>query len=190
MRKFYTAGAAAALAFGMALPAFAQSSMTHTSPTTSPAATSSGTAGPDTAPGRDTTPGTMAAGNGPGTATKGPTGTLHKVHGQWRASSLVGATVYNSSGQEVGTVENLLIRSQGTVSGVVISVGGFLGVGSKYVEVPFSNLHFQPSTGNGAAATGGSGNGTAQRADYSLVLPGSTKASLTKMPAFKYHRNV
>ena len=193
MRKFYTAGAAAALAFGMALPAFAQSSMTHTTPTTPPAATSSGTArdtgatAPNTAPGRDATPGTTAEGNG--SSMKGPTGTLHKVHGQWRASSLVGATVYNSSGEEVGTVENLLIRSEGAVSGVVISVGGFLGVGSKYVEVPFSNLKFEPSTGNGAAATGGSANGTAQRTDYSLVLPGSTKASLTKMPAFKYNDN-
>ncbi len=194
MRKFYTAGAAAALAFGMALPAFAQSSMTHTTPTTPPAATSSGTAGsdtgataPNTAPGRDTTPGTTAEGNG--SSMKGPTGTLHKVHGQWRSSSLVGATVYNSSGEEVGTVENLLIRSEGTVSGVVISVGGFLGVGSKYVEVPFSNLKFQPSTGNGATATGGSSNGTVRRTDYSLVLPGSTKSTLSKMPAFMYHRN-
>jgi sporulation protein YlmC with PRC-barrel domain len=168
MRKFYTAGAAAALAFGMAMPAFAQSSMTHTTATTPPAASSTGTM--TAAPGRDTT----TAGN------RGPSGTLHKVHGQWRASSLVGATVYNNTGHEIGTVENLLIRSQGTVSGAVLSVGGFLGVGTKYVEVPFSRLHFKESAGTG-------NNGKASRVDYSLVLPGATQASLKKMPAFKYH---
>lgn len=177
MRKFYTAGAAAALAFGMAMPALAQSSMTHTTATTPPAALSTGSM--TAAPGRDT----MTAAPGRDTATAentGPSGTLHKLHGQWRASSLVGATVYNNTGHEIGTVENLLIRSQGTVSGVVLSVGGFLGVGTKYVEVPFSQLHFKESAGTG-------NNGKATPVDYSVVLPGATEASLKKMPAFKYH---
>ena len=78
------------------------------------------------APGRGTT---TAYNTG---ATKGPSGTLRKVHGRWRASSLIGATLYNNTGYEIGTVADLLIRSRGTASGAVLSVGEFLGVDTEY----------------------------------------------------------
>ena len=100
-------GTASVLAVALAMPALAQ---------TKPAAVA--TASPLAAESTSAT-GTAHM------AVTGPAGTLHKVHGMWRSSALVGATVYSDSGQAIGTISNLLIRSQGDVSGVVISVGGF-----------------------------------------------------------------
>ncbi len=115
------------------------------------------------------------------------TGVLVQSHGQWRATELNGATVYNDEGSSIGTINDLLVGSEGKIDNVVLSVGGFLGVGSRYVEVPFSKLKFQPSKSNPAAATGAT---TAARnandQDYSVMLPGVTKQALTAMTAFTY----
>jgi hypothetical protein len=46
-----------------------------------------------------------------------------------------------------------------------LSVGGFLGLGTKYVIVPFGSLQMQ---------------------DKKIVLPGATKDALKALPEFKY----
>ncbi len=108
-------------------------------------------------------------------------GSLQMSHNAWRSTKLDGATVYNDQGNNIGTIDDMLLDSQGKVSNVVLSVGGFLGMGSRYVEVPFSKLKFEPSKGNNATA------GTAvKNGDYSIVLPGVTKDALGKMTAFTY----
>ena len=71
-----------------------------------------------------------------------------KTHDEWRASGLVGATVYNDQGNSIGTVSDLLVSSDGSVQNAVLSVGGFLGIGSKLVEVPFNTIKFAPSALN------------------------------------------
>ncbi len=116
-------------------------------------------------------------------------GSLEQSHGQWRASKLDGATVYNEQGTSIGTVNDMLLGSDGKVSNVVISVGGFLGMGEKYVEVPFSKLKFEPSKSNPAnngTTTGSTAAGQANGHDYSVVLPDVSKESLTKMTGFTY----
>ncbi len=148
-----------------------------------------------------------------------PTGTLHETHGMWRSAALVGATVYNGAGTSIGEISNLLISRQGTVSMAVLSVGGFLGMDSKLIAVPYSALKFVPSQNNrgatGAVMPGGTqatppttmaagaaaaprqagmthtgpnqpAHAWTARVNYSVVLPNSTKASLTKMTAFTY----
>lgn len=82
-----------------------------------------------------------------------PPGTLAKSDGDWRASQLVGATVYNSDGKSIGTINDLLVSSNGTISNAIISVGGFLGIGQKLVEVPFSQIKFAPSKSNPASGS-------------------------------------
>lgn len=82
-----------------------------------------------------------------------PSGSLVKSHGDWRSSELVGATVYNDSGNSVGTINDLLVSSDGTVSNAILSVGGFLGIGTKLVEVPFNKLKFVPSASNPASGS-------------------------------------
>jgi len=121
-----------------------------------------------------TTNGTSAASTG------NLDGTLRQSHDAWRATKLDGAVVYNSQGNDVGTINDMLLDSSGKVSNVVLSVGGYLGLDSRYVEIPFSNLKFEPSKGNGAT------NASASTRDYSIVLPGATKDSLKAMTAFTY----
>ena len=57
--------------------------------------------------------------------------------GQWLASDVYKADVYDPSEHKVGKVTDLMIDSNGTVTGAIISVGGFLGVGQKDVVIPF-----------------------------------------------------
>ena len=59
---------------------------------------------------------------------KGQTGSL-------LTSKLVGATVYNNKQDTIGKVEDLVIVQGKAVSGVIVSVGGFLGIGDSYVLV-------------------------------------------------------
>lgn len=52
------------------------------------------------------------------------------------ASNLVGLDISNAGNEDVGEIEDLVLDSTMNVKGLVLSVGGFLGVGSKYVVVP------------------------------------------------------
>ncbi len=53
---------------------------------------------------------------------------------------LEGATIYGADDEKVGTVSH--IHGSGAASQVVVDVGGFLGIGSKPVAVPVSQLDF------------------------------------------------
>jgi sporulation protein YlmC with PRC-barrel domain len=48
--------------------------------------------------------------------------------------------VYNSAGERIGTVSDLIAGPDGRIAAVVIGVGGFLGIGEKEVAVPFSSM--------------------------------------------------
>ena len=56
------------------------------------------------------------------------------------AEYLEGATIYGADDHKVGSVSHL--HGSGTTAQVVIDVGGFLGIGSKPVAVPMSDLEF------------------------------------------------
>ncbi|MDB5473020.1 MAG: PRC-barrel domain containing protein [Devosia sp.] len=61
------------------------------------------------------------------------------------ATQLLGQTIFTSiddAAEEIGTVANLVITSGLGISAVVISVGGFLGVGSKDVAIDFRQLQW------------------------------------------------
>ena len=47
----------------------------------------------------------------------------------WRASKLIGASVYNDSNQKVGKIGDLIIAPDGSISVAILDVGGFLGLG-------------------------------------------------------------
>lgn len=116
-------------------------------------------------------------------------GSVEQTHGEWRASLINGAKVYNDHADKIGTINDMLIDSKGHVANVVLSVGGFLGVGSKYVEVPFSQLKFEPSSSNPEATTAnGTASNDATKNDYSVTMHGATKDSLKAMPDFDYNK--
>jgi sporulation protein YlmC with PRC-barrel domain len=91
-------------------------------------------------------------------------------HGTLRTSKIVGSAVYNDKDEKIGTVDDLVVDKDNQLS-AVISVGGFLGMGSKMVKVPFDKLQF----GN-----------TKESSDNRVVMPGMTKDSLTGMPDYQY----
>jgi len=74
----------------------------------------------------------------------------------YRASKINGGTVVNHANETVGTDK---------MPYLVLSVGGFLGVGNKLVVLPYESLS---TTGN------------------KLVMPGATKEALKALPQFKY----
>ncbi len=85
---------------------------------------------------------------------------------QMRASKMVGASVYNDQNQSIGSIDDVLMGdSSHKADTVVISVGGFLGMGSKLVSVPFDQLKVE---------------------NDKIVMPGATKASLEGMPDYHY----
>ncbi len=60
---------------------------------------------------------------------------------QWLASkNLIGTKVGGPDNATVGSVNDLVMEKNGNVVAAVIGVGGFLGIGSKNVAVPFKSL--------------------------------------------------
>ena len=77
---------------------------------------------------------------------------------EFRTSKLVGSMVYNQANENIGSIEDIILKPDGTRI-VVLSVGRFLGIGNKYVAVPFSSLKItreNDSTGSLRIVTEGS----------------------------------
>ncbi|UWR23633.1 PRC-barrel domain-containing protein [Sulfitobacter sp. S190] len=56
------------------------------------------------------------------------------------AEDLIGSNIYSSGGEVIGEVNDLILNLDGSVEGVVIGVGGFLGLGEKDVAVEMASL--------------------------------------------------
>jgi sporulation protein YlmC with PRC-barrel domain len=61
-----------------------------------------------------------------------------------RAEKLIGMTVYDTNGDKVGQVRDILFNENGQATGVVLSVGGVLGLGAKSVGLQWSEVDIQP----------------------------------------------
>jgi hypothetical protein len=59
---------------------------------------------------------------------------------QWLASNVYNASVYDKNEQKIGDLTDLIIEKDGHIKSAIIGVGGFLGVGQKDVEIPFTDL--------------------------------------------------
>jgi uncharacterized protein YrrD len=69
---------------------------------------------------------------------------------QWLATKFKGTDVLGSDNQKIGDVSDILFDKTGKVEAFVISVGGFLGVGSKEVALAPSSFDVVPGQ-NGSA---------------------------------------
>jgi sporulation protein YlmC with PRC-barrel domain len=60
---------------------------------------------------------------------------------EWRGSKLIGTSVYGPDNKSIGTIDDVIVASNGQIKAAVVGVGGFLGVGQKDVAVPFASLN-------------------------------------------------
>jgi hypothetical protein len=105
-----------------------------------------------------------------GAGAQGTAQTIEKVNVQklaagYRASKIIGSSVVNNANETIGKIDDLLVSPDGKQPYAVLSIGGFLGMGSRLVVVPFNTLKF---------------------AGKKVTLPGGTKEGLEKLPVFKY----
>jgi sporulation protein YlmC with PRC-barrel domain len=57
------------------------------------------------------------------------------------AATLIGDTVVNSSGEDLGKIEAIMLDvTSGRIAYAVLSFGGFLGMGAKHFAIPWSAL--------------------------------------------------
>lgn len=56
------------------------------------------------------------------------------------SEELIGKQVVNPEGKSLGTVQDLVLDSEGKLSGIVLSSGGFLGFGAKPVGISWSEI--------------------------------------------------
>ena len=89
-----------------------------------------------------------------------------KLGSGYRASKVIGAAVYNAQNQQVGTIDDIVLDASNQAILAVISVGGFIGIGSKLIAVDYKNLHRQPDK---------------------VILPDASKDALNRMPSFTYN---
>jgi sporulation protein YlmC with PRC-barrel domain len=60
-----------------------------------------------------------------------------------RASRTIGTSVYNTAGDKIGKVEDVVLdKIDNTVLFAVVGFGGFLGMGEKFHPVPWSALDY------------------------------------------------
>ncbi len=69
---------------------------------------------------------------------------------QWLATKFKGTDVLGADNQKIGDVSDILFDKTGKVEAFIISVGGFLGVGSKEVAIAPSSFDVVPGQ-NGSA---------------------------------------
>jgi sporulation protein YlmC with PRC-barrel domain len=69
------------------------------------------------------------------------------------ADDVRGKTVHGRDGDKLGTVDRLILDERtGQVAYVILSTGGFLGLGQSYHPIPWSALHYDETRGGYAAA--------------------------------------
>jgi sporulation protein YlmC with PRC-barrel domain len=88
-----------------------------------------------------------------------------------RTSKLVGSKVYNNANENIGSIEDIILKPDGSMDEVVLSVGGFLGMGDKYVAVPFNDLKI---TRDGSSLK---------------IISNGTKDSLKALPAYQFFKS-
>jgi general stress protein CsbA len=84
----------------------------------------------------------------------------------YRASKLRGTTVVNSKNEKLGELDDLIVGKDRVLFGIV-QVGGFLGLGSYLIAVPYSSLQISEE-------------------GKRIVLPGASKEHVKDLPEFKY----
>jgi PRC-barrel domain len=92
---------------------------------------------------------------------------VQKVAAGYRASKVIGSGVLNEANETIGKIDDLLVTRDGKDPYAVLSIGGFLGMGTHLVVVRYDSLKF---------------------AENKIVLPGGSKEGLKMLPTFQYSK--
>jgi PRC-barrel domain len=92
---------------------------------------------------------------------------VQKVAAGYRASKVISSNVVNEANETIGKIDDLLVTRDGKEPYAVLSIGGFLGMGTHMVIVRYDSLKF---------------------ADNKILLPGGTKEGLKMLPTFQYSK--
>lgn len=92
------------------------------------------------------------------------------AYGEISGNAFIGTNVRNQNNETVGKVEDIYIDDRGAIKTVVVSVGGFLGMGTKDVAVRWSDI------------------GHSRDGKSLVLITNWTKDSLKAMPEYKYER--
>ncbi len=79
-----------------------------------------------------------------------------------RSSKLIGAVVYNDEGDKIGSIVDILVRGGAVESVAIVSVGDYVGGGTKLVAFPVSKLQLDATK---------------------AMMQGATKRAIQSMPA-------
>jgi sporulation protein YlmC with PRC-barrel domain len=131
-----------------------------------------------------TAPATPAEKTVSSTASDSTTMSASQLQGEWRASKVVGLSVYNDKNEKLGSINDILMDKSGSIKAVVLGVGGFLGVGEHLVAVPLDKVKFvtEPVAYTGTASTaspGASGSSMANKPASPPTTTGSAATSST-----------
>ena len=99
----------------------------------------------------------MAQTNAPAPAS--PAATATSMHDGWRASKLIGVNIYNEQNEKLGDISEIILEPNGRVTGYVIGVGGFLGMGQHDIlvepgKIKFVNEPMRATTSSNAPPAG------------------------------------
>lgn len=85
-----------------------------------------------------------------------------------RARTLIGLDIKNGQDETIGEIDDVVVDADGRIQQVVVSVGGFLGVGARSVAISWTDLRFD-----------------AQR---EVAVVNMTKDQLSQQPEFQRRR--
>ena len=91
---------------------------------------------------------------------------VQKLSTGYRASKIMGSPILNEVGETIGKIDDLIVSPDDNKSAyVILSVGGWLGMGTHLLALPYENLRI-----------------TSDR----ITLPSATKEGLKNLPEFKF----
>ena len=91
---------------------------------------------------------------------------VQKLSTGFRASKIIGTSIVNDANETIGKIDDLIVSPDDNKTAyVILSVGGWIGLGSHLIALPYDTLRISNSK---------------------ITLPGATKDGLKNLPEFKY----
>ena len=91
---------------------------------------------------------------------------MKDVTAGWSAKKqILGQTLYNENKDKVGTIDDIIVAPDKSVSYAIVGAGGFAGIGKHDVAISVSQFKEEGGT---------------------FILPGATKEKVKAMPQFEY----